>query len=102
LNCLDQEDKSLISTLQTEYLDPPSTEDYNTTLITSAGPASYSTNQEEIFLDQLVFKGQVKNGFFVEAGASDFVTGSNSLWFEMKYNWTGVLVEPNPHDYPQG
>jgi len=102
LNCLDQEDESLISILKTEYLDQPSTEPYNTSLIPSAGPASYSTNQEDIFLDRFVFKGQVKDGFFVEAGASDFVTGSNSLWFEMKHNWSGVLVEPNPHDYPQG
>ena len=102
LNCLDQEDERLITILQDEYLDAPSAEDYNTTIITSTGPASYSTNQEEIFLDQFVFKGQVENGFFIEAGASDFVTGSNSLWFEMQYNWTGVLVEPNPHDYPEG
>lgn len=102
LNCLDQEDESLISTLQTDYLDPPSSEDYNRTLITSPGPASYSHNQEEIFLDQFVFKGQVQNGFFVEAGGSDFVSGSNTLWFEMRHRWAGVLVEPNPHDYSKG
>ena len=50
-----------------------------------------------------MFKGTVQNGFFVEAGARDFVTGSNTLWLEMKYNWTGVLVlvEPNPHNYSQ-
>merc|ERR1711892_764124 len=58
LNCLDQEDESLITILKTEYLDPPSTEPYNTSMIPSAGPASYSTNQEEIFLDRFVFKGQ--------------------------------------------
>ena len=102
LNCLHQEDDDLISVLKTEYLDQPSTEEYNTSIITSPGPASYSTNREEIFLDKVVFKEKVQNGFFVEAGASDFVTGSNSLWFEMAHNWTGALVEPNPHDYPQG
>jgi len=102
LNCLDQEDEQLISILKTEYLDPPSIKPYNKTLIPSTGPASYSTNGEERFLDKVVFKGHVKNGFFLEAGASDFVTGSNSLWFEMRHNWSGVLVEPNPHDYPQG
>ena len=102
LNCLHQEDDDLISVLKTEYLDQPSTEEYNTSIITSPGPASYSTNREEIFLDKVVFKEKVQNGFFVEAGASDFVTGSNSLWFEMAHHWTGVLVEPNPHDYPQG
>ena len=34
--------------------------------------------------------------FFIEAGAFDGEMKSNSLYFEMKYNWTGLLVEPNP------
>jgi len=98
LNCLRQEDEKLISTLKEEYLDPPSKDPYNTTLIPAGGPISRSHNGEDIFLDQFVFKGQVENGFFIEAGASNFVDGSNSLGFEMMHNWTGVLVEPNPHD----
>ena len=43
-------------------------------------------------------KDQSKPGFFIEAGASDGKTISNSLYFEMQYGWTGLLVEPNP-DY---
>ena len=34
--------------------------------------------------------------FFIEAGAFDGEMKSNSLYFELKYNWTGLLVEPNP------
>ena len=34
--------------------------------------------------------------FFIEAGAFDGEIKSNTLYFEMKYNWTGLLVEPNP------
>ena len=34
--------------------------------------------------------------FFVEAGALDGETISNTLYFEIKHNWTGLLVEPNP------
>ena len=34
--------------------------------------------------------------FFIEAGAFDGEIKSNSLYFEMTYNWTGLLVEPNP------
>ena len=42
------------------------------------------------------------NGFFVEAGADDFETGSNTLHFEVNKNWKGLLVEPNPIIYPAG
>ena len=34
--------------------------------------------------------------FFVEAGALDGETISNTLYFEIKHNWTGLLIEPNP------
>ena len=37
-----------------------------------------------------------RNGFFIEAGAFDGEVKSNTLYFEIKYNWTGLLVEPNP------
>ena len=35
------------------------------------------------------------NGYFVELGANDGIYGSNSLYFELKRNWSGVLVEPS-------
>ena len=37
-----------------------------------------------------------KAPFFIEAGALDGETISNTLYLEIKYNWTGLLVEPNP------
>ena len=46
------------------------------------------------FVEKGASKGS--GGFFVEAGAFDGEMKSNSLYFEMKYNWTGLLVEPNP------
>ena len=94
--------KAIISSAKLTLLDPPSREPYNAILIPSDAPVSLSHRDEDLFLVKFVFKGKVKNGFFIEAGASDFVDGSNSLWFEMKHNWSGVLVEPNPHDYPKG
>ena len=39
------------------------------------------------------------NGFYVELGANDGVTQSNSLHFELKRNWSGVLVEPSPNNF---
>ena len=38
-----------------------------------------------------------KQGFFVEAGVSNGEHLSNTLYFELKYNWTGLLIEPNPN-----
>ena len=37
-----------------------------------------------------------KNGFFIEAGANDGITYSNTLYFEKYYNWSGILIEPIP------
>ena len=34
--------------------------------------------------------------FFIEAGALDGERTSNTVYLELKYNWTGLLVEPNP------
>ena len=45
-------------------------------------------------MDRLL--GGLRDGFFVEAGAYDGQTLSNSLFFELKRAWTGLLVEPNP------
>ena len=35
-------------------------------------------------------------GTFFEAGAGDGEKSSNTLLFELKYSWSGLLVEPNP------
>jgi FkbM family methyltransferase len=38
-----------------------------------------------------------QNGYFVELGANDGFTQSNTLAFENKKGWRGVLIEPSPH-----
>jgi len=48
------------------------------------------------FVDKLLSGRQ--NGFFIECGAFDGEELSNSLFFELERNWTGLLVEANP-DY---
>ena len=40
-----------------------------------------------------------KNGFFIEMGAMDGVTYSNTLHLEKYKNWTGILVEPSISEY---
>jgi len=39
--------------------------------------------------------GQKQNGYFVELGACDGNYYSNTLYFEKKYKWSGVCIEPN-------
>jgi FkbM family methyltransferase len=39
------------------------------------------------------------NGYFVELGANDGISQSNSYYFEKYRGWKGILVEPVPHNY---
>lgn len=38
-------------------------------------------------------------GTFVELGAFDGISGSNTLLLERCFNWTGLLIEANPHNF---
>lgn len=40
-----------------------------------------------------------RNGFFIELGANDGLTQSNTLSLEEKKNWRGLLIEPIPHQF---
>lgn len=54
----------------------------------------YGQYQQDKYLDQL-FKKKTK-GVFVDIGAHDGVTFSNSYFFEKERQWKGVCVEPIP------
>jgi FkbM family methyltransferase len=41
----------------------------------------------------------VDGGYYVELGANDGITQSNTLYFEKYRHWKGLLVEPAPHNY---
>ena len=49
-----------------------------------------------IVMDFLSFQGNMKNGFFIEAGSHDSETNSDTLHFEINHGWRGLLVEPHP------
>jgi len=59
---------------------------------------SKSQIQQDIILDQQIFKGK-SNGVFVEVGALDGFGASNTWFFEMERNWSGLLIEPNPVEF---
>jgi FkbM family methyltransferase len=50
---------------------------------------------QDVYLDRWVFHG-MRDGVFVDVGAHDGVTFSNSCFFERARGWTGVCIEPNP------
>lgn len=56
----------------------------------------FSLNQLDRKLEKYV---DYDGGYFVELGANDGVTQSNSLYFEKFRNWRGLLVEPAPQNY---
>jgi FkbM family methyltransferase len=39
---------------------------------------------------------EARSGYFVEFGATDGVTNSNTALLEREYGWQGILAEPNP------
>jgi len=41
--------------------------------------------------------GQLYGGYFVDIGAHDGITNSNSYIFEKYFGWSGICVEPNPN-----
>jgi FkbM family methyltransferase len=55
----------------------------------------FSQIGEDEFLDNHVFGG-MNGGTFVDIGAHDGVTFSNTYFFEKKRGWNGVCVEPIP------
>lgn len=59
-------------------------------------PQYFSNAGQDMFLDQYLFQTK-RSGTFVDVGAYDGVTGSNTLFFEVFRGWNGVLIEPVPH-----
>jgi len=62
-------------------------------LVTGGKKESFGLNQLDLKLEPYL---NFRNGFFVEAGASDGISQSNTLYFERYKNWTGILIEPIP------
>jgi len=104
LNCLDQEDETLINIIKNDYLVGPDGAQYNFSkpLDQMEDTSLRGEVGQPVEVDELVYGGNLKNGFFLEAGAHDFETNSDSLYFELTHNWSGLLVEPHPLGFQAG
>jgi len=50
-------------------------------------------------LNVLKFYNGLKKGYFIEVGANDGITLSNTYFLEKMYDWTGLCIEPVPDNY---
>ena len=53
----------------------------------------YSYQGQDAFVLEVL--GGMRGGFFLDSGASNGVSGSNSLLLESEYGWNGICIEPN-------
>ena len=51
----------------------------------------------ELKLDEFFGESDQSHHYFVESGAYDGITHSNTIWLERKRGWNGLLIEGNPN-----
>ncbi len=61
-------------------------------------PKRVSDRGQDVWVINEVYNGK-RNGFFVELGAADGFSDSNTFILEKHYGWSGLLIEPNPINY---
>lgn len=58
----------------------------------------YSQIEQDKYLNETVFKNY-KNGTFVDVGAHDGISLSNSYYLEKYRHWNGICIEPMPDTF---
>ena len=96
LNGRHQDDPYLINFIKENILIPPSPLPLQLEYGLSMKNLGGQFKQVPVVEDLLKLKHRLKAGFFLEAGAACGEFISNTLYLELKYQWTGLLVEPNP------
>ena len=96
LNGLHQENPNLIEAIRNDVLVSPDLLPLSLVHGPSKKKLMGQFNQVEMVEKLLHLKSSQKGGFFIEAGAGCGEVISNTLYLELMYNWTGLLIEPNP------
>ncbi len=60
----------------------------------------HSQYGQDNFLNTSIFKGYM-HGIFVDVGAHNGKTYNNTLFFEEKYKWSGINIEPIPNVFKE-
>ena len=92
--CDDEEAEVMSTIINKVYLDPPSEKPY---FFSVNPPVLNGQTGVPKIIDKLL--GGKQNGFYIESGALDGEYLSNSLFFELKRNFTGLLIEPDVFSY---
>jgi FkbM family methyltransferase len=58
---------------------------------------TYSQMAQDVLV--LVLTNFLKNGYFVEFGATDGISLSNTVLLEREYGWSGICAEPIPFQF---
>jgi len=82
---------SLLAATGAPELDPPSNQPY---ALAADHALTYSQWKQDLILMPIL--KQLGKGFFVESGALDGETHSNTVLLEKDLGWSGLLVEPDP------
>lgn len=91
---LEQDDPRIIKYIwENKLLEPPSSSSYN---LANPNDKEPSRGQSQ-FVRKIL--NNMTNGFFIECGALDGETRSNTLYMERHLGWTGLLVEASPSNY---
>ena len=56
---------------------------------------SYSQIGQDVHVINIIYNGK-RDGYFVDVGAHDGISLSNTYLLEKEYAWTGICVEPMP------
>ena len=97
MNCYDQSAPELVALVRESHLSgQDSSRGYNLTQSPQDILSSFQSRPEDLSLEmeREYFPPELRDGFYVEAGAAGGEEDSHSLYFELKRGWTGLLVEP--------
>lgn len=60
----------------------------------------YSQCGQDEYLNRKIFKNR-KNGLFLDIGANDCISFSNTYFFEKELNWKGICIESLPEVFKE-